>query len=182
MGESIIIGQVTGTRVNTTRSGKGKAQFVKARFTTRDDVRELQYSLGPGIDAAPANGARVLYIDSGGNLKFVVGGSDVITPTANPGDFEIYSTDGSAKKGRIKAKANGKLYLANEAVGNLRDALDSLANAIITFSSATSTSAITAGGATSPSLAAALVTLLSTMNASLTAAKSSIDAILDVAP
>ena len=164
--DSIIIGSVTGTRVNTTRSGKSQAQFVKARFTTKDDVRELQYSLGPGIDAAPANGARVLYIDSGGNFKFVVGGSDVITPTAKAGETEIYSTDGTAKKGRIKAKANGKLYLASVPGGaNLRDALDNLASALTTFGTG-----LTAG---------TLVVQAAAMVTAVTAAKTSIDAVLD---
>ena len=125
-----MLGTVTRTRVGDIPRGDGlQAQLVQAEFAPRGNIREPVHALGPGIDACPAVGARVLYVSPAGDMKFVVGGFDPITPTTKPGEFELYSTDGTLKLARHRLKANGRHYIAGNGV-SLRAVLQTLIEGI----------------------------------------------------
>jgi hypothetical protein len=178
-------GILKGTRTTVAKGGKKTVRQLQVALAGSQgrDLRTVQDTPHAGIDCNPPVGSLVMTLESGSSIRFGISSYDFIPPTASPGEFEIYSSDGSSKKARMKAKANGKLYLASVSnATNLRDSLDQLANAIKTFSSAASQSAITSGGSTAATLAAAIVSLFIPLQASIISAKTEIDYLLDNNP
>ena len=82
------------------------------------------------------------------------------------------------KRGRVKLKQNGKVYVGN-ATQNLGTQMDNLLVALNTFSGTAAQNAITAGNTTSVTLAAAIVALLSPLFTAVVNCKTALDALLD---
>lgn len=162
-------------------SRNGKARLYQVKVGPQ--LRTAQLVPPAGEDFNPPVGSVVALLDLGGWLG-IIGSRDDVEPDPglDPGEKEVRSTNGNGDIAvRLRMKANGKAYFAN-AGQNLRTCLDNLAGAIDTFSNATSQSAITTGGASAPSLAAALVALMVAFNTSISNAKTALDALLDSSP
>ena len=161
----IRIGKIIGTNIDKVRNGNKKARLLQIVFSGGgQDVKTVQHMTQAGIDANPPIGDTVsLELESGEGMRFAVATEDFIEHKAAAGEYEIYSSNGTAKNARVKAKNNGKLYLAS--VTNSMDlytALGTLENGLSAFCT-------TAGSATTaPQIAAAAVTLATAVTNALT--------------
>ena len=159
----IRIGKIVGTFVGKVRHGRAQARHLQIVYSGGgQDVKTAQYMVQAGIDSQPNLQSVSLELESGESMRFAVATEDFIAKTARAGEFEIYSA-ASAKKARVKAKNNGKVYIAS--VTNSMDlytALATLENGLSAFCS-------TAGSATTASqIAAAAVTLATAVSSALT--------------
>jgi len=173
--------QKVDTAVNSAQ-GSAQTRFVQVEGAGAG-TRYVQIIMQAGEDWCPQPGDRVFLVDSGGRV-YGVASSDKITPAVNPGEVERYSYNSSGVKlARHKLKSNGKHLIKNEtASADLRTGLDNLFTAIDSFSNATAQAAITSGGTSSVSLAAAIVALQTALNSAASAAKTIVDNVLDNAP
>lgn len=159
-------------------SKKGKARLFQVKVGPLTETVQLMPLAGE--DFSPPDGARVALLEAGDWLLIVACQDDVTPdPNLNRGEKLLYGSDGAgAKRGRLKFKQNGKVYLGN-ATQNLRTQLDNLLQALNTFSGAAAQAAITAGGSSSASLAAAIVALMQPLFTSVTNVTTALDALLD---
>ena len=131
----IRIGKIVGTNIDKVRNGNKKARLLQIVFSGGgQDVKTVQHMTQAGIDANPPIGDTVsLELESGEGMRFAVATEDFIEHKAAAGEYEIYSSNGTAKTARVKAKNNGKLYLASVTnAANLHDALSNLVQGIQT--------------------------------------------------
>jgi len=174
-------GQPTLLGVGAPKNSKsGKARLLQVRIGPQ--LQTVQLVPLAGEDFSPPAGALVVLIDSSG-WKYAVACQDDIPPdpNLNPGEKLLYGSDGSGnKRGRVKFKQNGKVYLGN-ATQNLRTQLDNLLQALNTFSGTAAQASITTGGSSSASLAAAIVALMAPLFSSVVNVTTAIDALLDTA-
>jgi hypothetical protein len=151
----IRIGKIVGTFVDTVRHGKKKGRHYQVVYSGGgQDVKTSQAMHLAGIDTQANLETISLELESGTNMRFLIATEDFITKAAAAGEFEIYSASTTAKKARVKAKNNGKVYIASVTNGmDLHTALSTLENGLSSFCT-------TAGSATNaPQIAAASVTL-----------------------
>jgi len=172
-------GQPTLLGVGAPKNSKsGKARLLQVRIGPQ--LQTVQLVPLAGEDFSPPAGSLVVLIDSSG-WKYAVACQDDVPPdpNLNPGEKLLYASDGSGnKRGRVKFKQNGKVYLGN-ATQNLRTQLDNLLQALNTFSGAAAQASITTGGASSAALAAAIVALMAPLFSSVVNVTTAIDALLD---
>jgi hypothetical protein len=172
-------GQPTLLGVGAPKNSKnGKARLFQVKIGPQ--LRTAQLMPLAGEDFSPPDGSVVALQDMGGWLVIVACQDDVPPdPNLNRGEKLLYSSDGAgAKRGRIKFKQNGKMYIGNS-TQNLRTQLDNLTTALNTFSGAAAQSAISAGGSSSASLAAAIVALMTPLFSSVVNVTTALDALLD---
>jgi phage gp45-like len=109
-----MIGEIT--QIGTDETDGAEYRTVQVEFDThdvRDDVELM--SLG-GIDCCPVVGSQVVTVQLSTNVLVAVATDDKITPTSEPGEFEIYSSASGGKLARIKLNAAGEveIHLAGE--------------------------------------------------------------------
>ena len=126
-----MIGKVVGDPwVARVKNGTGKALFLQVKIGGGSDVRTVQYMPQAGEDTVPIKGCTVALVDVGGIL-IAVSSYDGILSEHNPGEKEIYSSDGTQKLARFVLKRNGAAYLGNGPTGkNLRATLEKLIQGI----------------------------------------------------
>ena len=181
----LMRGKITGSTVRQIPSSSLSERALTVQFFD-DDARVFDLIQSAGVDSNPAQNSAA-FISDGGRPS-VIATRDGITPAANPGEYEVYSTDSPAtvKKARIKAKANGKLYLATVTgstdlgtqLGNLMSALVNLDAALTALASALTTGTLVsmAAGGT------ALTTAMGPITTAINAAQTGIASVLDSAP
>ena len=127
----IRIGKIVGTFVGKVRHGSAQARHLQIVYSGGgQDVKTAQYMVQAGVDSQPNLQSVSLELESGESMRFAVATEDFIAKTARAGEFEIYSA-ASAKKARVKAKNNGKVYVASVTNSvNLHDALSNLVQGI----------------------------------------------------
>ncbi|MBE3064726.1 MAG: hypothetical protein IMZ69_06875 [Spirochaetes bacterium] len=173
-------GQPTLLGVGAPKNSKsGKARLLQVQIGPQ--LKTVQLVPLAGEDFSPPDGSRLAILEMGGWLLAVASQDDVPPdPNLNRGEKLLYASDGAgAKRGRLKFKGNGKVYLGN-ATGNLRAPLDDLLTALNTFSGPAAQSAITAGGSSAAALAAAIVALMNPLYTAAVNCKTAIDAVLDM--
>ena len=108
----LMRGKITGSAVRQIPSSSLSERALTVQFFD-DDARVFDLIQSAGVDSNPAQNSAA-FISDGGRPS-VIATRDGITPAASPGEIEVYSTDSPAtvKKARIKAKANGKIFMWN---------------------------------------------------------------------
>lgn len=170
-------GLVAGTDVGTLKTGGNQVRRVQVQFSDPQDVRVLDLMQSSGEDTNPPNNAVAIVAEWVGNKQSVVGTRDALTPTANQGEREFYSTDNPAtvKKARFKLKLNGKVYLATVTgatdlgtqLANLLTANQNLVTALLAFSTGLNAGTLTAQGAALAAALPAITTSLTNVNTGL---------------
>lgn len=128
-------------KVRNSRNGQ-KAEHYQVQFGTAlapgdkssGDVKTVQRMGHAGFHSSPlvSGGHQAIsaVVSSGepGALLFSVAEDDFIQPSVQPGETEIYATDGfGVKLGRIQMRASGLIYIGTQSLTyNLRTALDNL--------------------------------------------------------
>ena len=125
---STAMGTVHGSLYTKCRNALSqKAQHVLVRFPGGSDIRTVQQVPLAGVNVNPVSGSLAIMQESGpiGSLRFVVASDDFIKPTVQPGEVEIYSSDGlGGKMGRVQVRASGLVYIGNTGTGfDLRSSL-----------------------------------------------------------
>jgi len=171
------VGIIKGSKIARPKNAQsGQARLLQVQIGSA--LQTVQLVPGAGEDVNPQDDAVVVILEIDG-VKLGVATFDGITPTANEGERRIYAYDSTGNVlGRIKFKANGKVFIGN-AGGNLRTQLDNALTALNTFSGAAAQAAITAGGSSSVALAAAIVALMAPLFTAVVNAQTAIDAVLD---
>ncbi len=164
-----------------------QGQYINGEAMAKTNTRYIEVifpgSAGMAITWPIAVGDGVLLL---GLKNFIPTTTDIEAPVAPPNEFPHYNQDTlkaiplqniSAPSFTIAVDEDSLGQIKNTAK-SLFTILDNVDASIQTFSSATSQSALTAGAATSASLAAALNLLLNAMNVSITTAKSDLALLL----
>ena len=130
-------GKVTGYSFGTAIHGSKTVRFIQTLFGTRD-VRKIQDAPHAGIDATPPKGSLVVTLESGETMRFAIASCDFISPESAEGEFEIYSSNGTTKKARVKCRQDGTIYIASKNNSeNLAAILNELTNAVKTLAAGT---------------------------------------------
>jgi hypothetical protein len=171
-------GQPTLLGVGAPKNSKsGKARLLQVQVGPA--LKTVQLVTPAGEDFSPPDGSVILLIGDGWKYGFPVRDDVPPDPNLNPGEWIARATDGSGtKRGRVKLKQNGKVYVGN-ATQNLRTQLDNLLQALNTFCGSAAQSAISTGGSSSAALAAAIVALMIPLFNSVVSVTTAIDALLD---
>ena len=172
-------GQPTLLGVGAPKNSKtGKARLLQVQIGPQ--LKTAQLVPQAGEDFSPPNGSKVALLEMGGWLLIVAEQDDVLPdPNLNRGEKILYASDGLGnKRGRMKFKQNGKVYLGN-ATQNLRTQLDNLLTALNVFCGPAAQSAITTGGSSSAALAAAIVAIMTPLFSSVVNVTTALDALLD---
>jgi hypothetical protein len=172
-------GQPTLLGVGAPKNSKqGKARLYQVKVGPL--LKTAQLVPLAGEDFSPTDGSVVALLEAGDWLLIVASMDDVPPdPNLNRGEKLLYASDGNGnKRGRMKFKQNGKVYLGN-ATQNLRTQLDNLLQALNTANGAAAQGAITTGGSSSASLAAAIVALMQPLFTSVVNVTTALDALLD---
>ena len=132
---STAMGTVHGSLYTKCRNAQEqKAQHLLVKFPGGADVRTVQQVPLAGVNVNPVSGSLAIMQESGpiGSLRFVIGSDDFIKPTVQPGEVELYSSDGTGNKlARIQARASGLIFIGNVPTGdNLKAALTNLIQGI----------------------------------------------------
>ena len=161
----ILKGTVASTAVGTIGSGSVQAQTVNVKFGT-DNTITADLIQSAGVDSNPAQGSQVFLGVSGANRMSVIATRDGIPPAANPGEYEIYSTDSPAtvKKARFKCKSNGQFYMGSVTGStDLLTVLTSLVTALNSLAASNCVNGAPLAGA--PAFATAMTNLTTALNA-----------------
>ena len=164
----LMRGKITGSTVRQIPSSSLSERALTVQFFD-DDARVFDLIQSAGVDSNPAQNSAA-FISDGGRPS-VIATRDGITPAANPGEYEVYSTDSPAtvKKARIKAKANGKLYLATVTGStDLLTVLTSLVSALNTLALSNCINGAPLAG--QPAFATAMTNLTTALNSLLDSA------------
>lgn len=106
------IGIITGRAIGYNRDGDKQRVLLQVELEL-NDVRTIELIPKSGVDENPANGCRVVVVDVEGEDNYSVGiaVTDDLTPTVDPGEKEIYSTDSPAttKLARLKLDSAGNV-------------------------------------------------------------------------
>ena len=179
----ILIGKVTGSRVDYSLNSQNKNKVTLLQIATSESVattgtapgaaHDMQLLSSSGEDTTPQPGARVAFMRSGG-FNLVVATDDMITPTTNPGEKELYSigSTGTTKYARLKLKNNGKIFIDSAsnsmdlytALSQLTTALSNLATAL--GSAASWANIVAAGNALAPAISTAQTSIGKVLDAS----------------
>jgi len=136
----IMTGNVVGFEIAEKGDSTTQTVILDVMFTDRDDIRPVEWLVGPGRDSVPSFGSRVIVFQLSSGYLVSFGGNDGITPESDEGEEEIYSSVSGVKKARVKTKNDGLIAIAND-LHELKDLMGELfteIKAITTFGSPTS--------------------------------------------
>jgi len=112
------IGIIKGREIKVNKTGDKQRVMLQIEITP-EDIRTIELMSQPGEDMNPANNCRVFIIELAPSYQLALAGSDDLTPSVQPGEKEIYSTDSpvTMKKARLHFK-NNSVSVFNQGVKN----------------------------------------------------------------
>ena len=116
-----MIGRVTGAEVLPNKDGLTPVLMLQVEITDPDDVQSIELLRSAGVDSNPLNDCKVFIGQVGEAYKLVIANDDGILPTAEPGEYEIYSAVGAppaaVKFARVKVLKDGSVEIAAQPGG-----------------------------------------------------------------
>lgn len=105
------IGTVIGYEVTENRDAEDKSLMLQVEISSEDDPQTVEYMQASGVDHNPPIGSAVVVNDLGQAWKIAMGADDFVEPESDSGEYEIYASNGIAKKSRVKCKVDGTVEL-----------------------------------------------------------------------
>jgi hypothetical protein len=105
------IGRITGFEVAVNKDGDTQSLLLQVEMTEEDDIQTVELFRHAGVDYNPPNDSTPVIIPVTESLQIAVAVDDGITPTTDPGEYEIYSSDGTTKQATIKLDVPGTVKI-----------------------------------------------------------------------
>ena len=108
----IFTGEVITSEVQSDPDGDGQILILQVQVTDPDDIQTFELMRHAGVDYNPVVDSTVAAVEISPSYRIAVACDDGVTPEANPGEYEIYSSDGDGnKRARVKCVGDGQLEL-----------------------------------------------------------------------
>lgn len=114
MAADVIIGTVTGSEVKENRDADTKSLLLICELSQEGDDQTVERYGQAGEDYNPPLDSTVIVLKAGKSWKIAVACDDGIESVTEPGERQLYSSDGGAKKATVFFKKNGVLQLQDE--------------------------------------------------------------------
>lgn len=106
----LVWGRVVGSEIIENRDSDGPVRMLQVEITGPGDVQDVEMLRESGRDSNPINGSMALVIDDDPAFLMASAVDDVITPSVEQGEEEIYSHDETPKKlARIHLDEDGNI-------------------------------------------------------------------------
>lgn len=113
-----IIGKITGFEIAHNKDSDGDVLMLQVELTEETDVQTVELFRHTGVDYNPPVGSTTVTIPVTESLRIAIATDDGITPESAPGEYEIYSSDGTAKLSKVKCDATSVKVYGTEVVIN----------------------------------------------------------------
>lgn len=109
----IRTGRVLSSEIGANKDGDTSVRMLTVELSDGDDIQTVEYYDDGGTDYRPPDGAEVVVIDVSPSHRVAIAVDDLLTPTVNEGEKEIYSTDtaGTSKAATILLKNDGTIEI-----------------------------------------------------------------------
>jgi hypothetical protein len=108
------LGIVKGYTLAKNKDGTTKKCLLQVEMIPGDDdsdVRTVEFFAQIGEDSNPPIGSRVLVVDVARGYQIGISSTDDIEPESDSGEKEIYSSDGSSKKAKLKLNLDSEVVM-----------------------------------------------------------------------
>ena len=108
------LGIVRGYEIRTNKDGTQDKLLLQVEIIP-GDVRTVEFMAESGNDTNPAIGSRIKVETISRGYQIGTNSTDDLTPEVDSGEKELYSTDGSSKKARLKLNLDSEIELNGNA-------------------------------------------------------------------
>jgi phage gp45-like len=104
-----LIGEIKGRDIGPNRDGDHDVLLLDVELTEPDDVQTVEWMAHTGDDINPPDGSKVVVVSLGDAWQVAISADDLIAPTVEPGERELYSSQGGTRKATVRLHRDGKV-------------------------------------------------------------------------
>lgn len=107
------VGEVKSSEIGKNRDGDLSVRLLQVEISDPDDLQTVQLMTAGGDDYSPPDGSIAVIVKSGDSWKMAVAVDDNVEPADDleKGERELYSSDGGARKAKLRLKKDGQQVL-----------------------------------------------------------------------
>jgi hypothetical protein len=113
-----IIGKIIGFEITKNKDSDSDVLMLQVELTEESDVQTVELFRHAGVDYNPPAESTTVTIPVTESLRIAIATDDGITPESAPGEYEIYSSDGTSKLSKVKCDATSVSVDGTEVVIN----------------------------------------------------------------